>query len=461
MTHSSPTPISYGAHTQALFRLGIPIVLGQFGTIAQAFADTIMVGQYGTADLSAAGFVNQIFNLAIFFLLGFSYSTTPIVGSYVGRQQPDRAGRTLRESLLTNLLTCLAVMACMGVLFLNVHRLGQPAELLPLIRPYFLVVLASLPFVSGFNALKQFCDGVGDTRTPMWIMVAGNALNILGNYVLIFGMPAAGIPPLGVVGAGLATLLSRIVMLIWLAVVVRRHPRYAAYRVGFGLSLTRKGCLHLTRLGLPISLQLSLEASSFNIAAVMMGWIGVNALAAHQVMCTIGTFCFLFYYGVGAAAAIRISHFRGRAQVAPDAATAAAEWGEVRRTAFAAYRIVLVAAALMVGAIWLLREPICYAFTSSPDVVALCLTMMFPFFLYQVGDSMQTIFANALRAIEVVRPLMWGAVVAYLLVSLPASYAFAFLLHGGARGVWFGFPLGLTTAGLIFLAFFLRRTRRR
>ncbi len=437
---------------RALIALGVPIIIGQLGTIAQGFADTIMVGHYGTPELSASGFVNNVFYLAVYFLLGFSYGTTPVVGANFGRKQYDVCSRSLKESLLSNLSVCGLLMLLMLVLYLNIDHLGQPAELIPLIRPYFIQILLSLPFLSAFNSMKQFCDGVGDTKNPMYIMLLGNVLNIIGNYFLIYGF---GIPftcyvvaPMGLNGAGIATLMSRILMLLMIWLLIKRSKRYDLFRPGFSKPITKKGFLHISLLGFPISIQMSLESASFNICAVMMGWIGVSALASHQVMGTIGSLCFLFYYGIGAAAAVRISHFRGRG-----------EHSEVRRIAFTAYGMTIVAAIILSGGIALFFEPLCYCFTTSAEVVSVCMTLLLPFMIYQLGDTTQVLFANSLRAIEDVKPLMWCAAIAYLLVSVPISYLFAFILGYGAQGIWFGFPFGLTTAGILFLQRFIRKTK--
>lgn len=437
-------------HIKPLIVLGIPIVIGQLGTIAQAFADTIMVGQYGTPELSASGFVNNVFNLIVFFLLGFSYSTTPIVGAYFGRKQEEDCSRTLKESLLANMVICMAVMFFMLILYFNLGVLNQPEELMPLIRPYFIIILLSLPFLSLFNSMKQFCDGVGDTKSPMYIMLVGNILNILGNYLLIYGFTlpftSISLAPMGLNGAGIATLLSRVLMVLLMWGVIRSAKRYERFLGGFRKKITKKGFFHLSKVGLPIGLQLALEAASFNITAVMMGWLGATALAAHQVMCTIGTLCFMFYYGIGAAAAIRISHFKGRG-----------ERLEVRRIAFTAYAMTLCSALVLTTAIVLAFQPLCFCFTTSTEVVAMTSTLLLPFIIYQLGDSTQILFSNALRAIQDVKPLMLYAVIAYLVVSIPASYFFAFILHLGPQGIWLGFPFGLTTAGILFLQRFWRK----
>lgn len=197
---------------RALLWLGIPIVIGQIGVIILGFADTLMIGHHSTHELAAASFVNNMFNLAIIFSTGFSYGLTPIVGSLFGQNRCEEVGRTLKNSLAANTLLAAIVCLVMAVLYWNIDKLGQPEELLPAMRPYYLVLLASLPFVLWFNGFKQFTDGITDTRISMWILLGGNVLNIIGNYLLIYGK--AGFPELGLLGAGIATLTSRILMVI-------------------------------------------------------------------------------------------------------------------------------------------------------------------------------------------------------------------------------------------------------
>ncbi len=429
--------LSKKKHFLLLTRLGFPIIVAQLGTIVTGFADTIMVGQYSDDALAAAGFTNNVFGLVIFFLLGFSYSTTPVVGAYYGRGQYAAAARSLKESLIANMSVCAAVVLGMLALYFNLHNLGQPEHLLPLIAPYYLVFLCSIPFVSAFNSLKQFCDGVGDTRTPMWIMIGGNVVNIIGNWLLIFGQ--LGCPELGLLGAGVSTLIARVLMCVALLVVILCTRRYAVYKEGFRMEFTKRGVKHLSLKGMPIAIQMCLEAASFSICAIFMGWIGAPELAAHQIMCTVGSLCFMIYYGIGAAVAIRISHFRGSGQ-----------WEEVKRTANVGLLMTLGAGALLVTLIMLLRYPLAYAFTTSEEVVAVVIALMVPMAIYQVSDCIQTVFANALRAIEDVKFIVVFAFVAYVVVSLPLSYLFAFPLEMGALGVWCGMPFGLSTAAALF-----------
>ena len=195
--------------------------------IVLGFADTLMIGHHSTEDLAAASFVNNMFNLAIIFATGFSYGLTPIVGSLFGKGEQKSVGRTLKNALWANGLLGLLLSILMGILYLNIHRLGQPEELLPLMRPYYMVLLVSLIFVMLFNAFKQFADGITDTKTPMWLLIGGNALNILGNWMLIYGH--FGFPEMGLLGAGIATLTSRILMFVAFVGIFLTAKRYHIY----------------------------------------------------------------------------------------------------------------------------------------------------------------------------------------------------------------------------------------
>lgn len=428
----------YSAHYKELIKLGLPIIIGQIGIIFLSFADTIMVGKHGTADLGAASFVNNMFNLAIIFSTGFSYGLTPIVGRLFGSGKQREIGSVLKNALFANGTIAFFLICAMGVLYCNIDNLGQPTELLGLMRPYYLVLLISLPFVLLFNAFKQFSDGITDTKTPMWIMLGGNILNIAGNYILIFGK--CGMPELGLLGAGIATLISRMMMLALFIAIFLGSKRYRKYNEGFNSSrLNKKQLKELNMLGIPVALQMGMETASFSLATVMIGWIGTSALAAHQIMCTVGQLGFMMYYGMAAAVAVKASNYLG-ADDKPD----------IRRSANAGFHLILVMALFASSLIFLLRNHIGNVFTNSSEVSHLVAGLALPFILYQFGDGMQCNFSNALRGIADVKPVMLYAFIAYFIISLPAGYLFGFILDWGLTGVWMSFPFGLTSAGIMF-----------
>ena len=182
-------------HYRELLVLGIPIIIGQLGTIVLGFADTLMIGHHSTEELAAAGLVNNIFGLVLIAYMGFSYGLTPVVGRLYGMGQNEAVGGKVKNSLVANGVVGLLFTAVMTFLYFNLEHIGQPDELLSLIRPYFLVNLASILFVGLFNTLKQFFDGIAQTKVAMWTMVGGNLLNILFNWLLIYGV--GGFPEMG------------------------------------------------------------------------------------------------------------------------------------------------------------------------------------------------------------------------------------------------------------------------
>ena len=425
-------------HYGQLISLGLPIIIGQLGIILVSFADTIMVGHYRTADLAAASFVNNVFNLVIIFSTGFSYGLTPVVGELYGKSRHSEIGKVLKNSLATNFLISLILIAVMTVLYFNVDKLGQPEELLPLIRPYYLVLLVSLVPILLFNAFKQFADGITDTVTPMWILLSGNVLNIFGNWCLIFGK--CGCPEMGLLGAGISTLVSRIFTLLMFAGIFMFSSRYAGYRKGFSEGrLDRSDFRTLNRLGWPVGLQMGMETGSFSIATVMVGWLGTISLAAHQVMLTVGQLGFMLYYGMAAAIAVRTSYFLGQK-----------DYANVRNSAGAGFRLIMIMATMVSAVIFLARKHIGGLFSESGEVGLTVAQLVIPFIIYQFGDGLQCAYSNALRGISDVKPVVLIAFLAYFVISLPAGYVFGFVLGWGLPGIWMSFPLGLTSAGIMF-----------
>lgn len=426
---------TYKNHYKALVSLGLPIVIGQIGVIILGFADTLMIGHHSTAELGAASFVNNVFNLAIIFSTGFSYGLTPIVGGLFGTSQYAPAGQALRNSLLANSLVALLITLCMSVLYWNVESLGQPEELIPLIKPYYLVLLASLVFVMLFNSFKQFTDGITDTRTAMWILLGGNVLNIFGNYLLIYGK--CGLPELGLLGAGISTLFSRMVMVVVFVCIFLRSSRFVRYKVGFlRMGWSKAMFCRLNGLGWPIAFQMGMETASFSLSAIMIGWLGTIALASHQVMLAISQFTFMMYYGMGAAVAVRVSNFNGQRDIV-----------NVRRAAYAGFHMMMALGAVLSLIVFLFRNQLGSWFTDSPEVVTMVTSLIVPFLIYQFGDGLQITFANALRGISDVKPMMLIAFIAYFVISLPVGYLCGFVLDWGIVGVWMAFPFGLTSAG--------------
>lgn len=436
--------MTYTQAYRTIARLAFPLLLGQLGNIAVGFADNIMVGHYSTDALASASFVNNFFNIAIFACVGFTYGLTPLIGAMYARGENGSIGRAVRVGLRVNTIFTLVVMALMGIIYFNLHRLGQPEHLLPLIRPYYLIVLAGMIPVTIFNVLAQWCFGRNDTRLPTWIILAANALNIAGNYVLIFGH--FGAPALGLTGAGLSTLTARVVSMAAILWFFFGDRRGKPFLDGFFRD-RRNMTAEVTRTGFPVAMQMTFETASFSGSALMAGWIGAIPLAAFQIVVISGMFGFCLYYSIGAALAIPVSHAAGEGDCRTE-----------RRYAYAGYHMILLTMVMVCCLFIFGGRHVMSIFTDDPAVIGAAVAVILPMALYQFGDATQIAFANALRGTSRVMPMLFIALVSYIFIGLPCTYLFAFPLGMGLFGIVLSFSVCLMIAAVAYLWFFLRAT---
>lgn len=432
-----------------ILKIGIPIMLGQACVIILSFADNIMIGWYGVDDLAASSFVNGIINLFIFTELGFACGLTPVVGSLFGKNDSRSIGAAVKNGLAVNGAVGITGLVVLAIIYAFLDRFGQEPELLPIIRPYFIVVGISTIFALGFNTLKQFSDGICRPVVAMCLLMGGNLLNIFGNWVLIYGK--LGFPELGLLGAGLSTLFSRIAMLVVFAAWLMNSKSLKEYYQAFRQSkVSRKGIRRLFSLGYPLALQTGMETSTFTMSAVMAGWLGATTLAAHQVTLTISQICFMLMTGLATAVSVLVSNAYGQNDMK-----------SVRGYASKGYFMILAVSVFFCTAIWLFRFPIVGMFTDSEEVTAIALSLLIVLFTYQFGDGLQLCFCNALRGIQDVKPIMLMAFVSYYLIAIPSAYLLGFKAGLGITGIWMGFPIGLTVAGIFYYIRFRRRTSSR
>jgi len=436
----------YPQEYKVLTRLAIPVLIGQVGLTLQNIADNVMVGQHSTAELAAAGFVNNMFVLAILLTLGFSMGAVSQIGSLYAQGRKNRIVEVLKGSVVTDLTQGIFLCLVLLGLYIALPYMGQPEELIPMMRPYLIIQICSLPFIAISQAFRQFTDSINDTSVAMTIMLIGNAWNILFNWFLIFGN--CGFPELGIQGAAWATFTARILILLLTVCVFLFRPKYKEYVHLWRLSkVKREDLLLLNKLGWPIAIQTGLEAASFTVVAIFLGWMGTHVLAAHQVMLSITNLIFMFYVGVATAVSIRVSNHNGRGDKVA-----------VRHTAFAGWQMIFCLGVVLSVLTIIFHNKISVLFTDNQDVSRIVASLLLPLILYQLGDGIQVTFGNALRGLGDVKKLVPYSSIAYLLVSLPLSYLMGVTLGWGAFGVWMAFPFGLTTAAILYLRRFLKIT---
>lgn len=429
----------YYTHYKALVKLSIPTILGQLAMVLLSFFDTLMVGHYGTKELAAAAFVNSLMFLPLMFTMGVSMSLITLGGAAFGQNDTDKVGHYLRNSLMMN-GAVMGVIVCImlgGYFFLGM--LGQDSTVLPYIRPYYLIQVASLPFAVCFFVGKSFTDSVTQPATSMCIIFGGVLLNILLNYLLIYGI--GPFPELGLTGAGWGTFISRVFMAVSYVFLLQYAPSLKSYWVASQKAFFDKTAIkELFMIGWPVGTMIVMEASSFAMTTLFAGWISVTTMAAHQVMLSISQIFFMFYVGVGTAISVRSSIYYGQK-----------DWANLKRGGQAGLHLMGVFVMINAVGSYLLRHQIGLLFTTDAEVLALIPLTMVPLMLYQVGDGLQMTYVNILRGVGAVQTIPYICFVVYILVSIPISYWLAISLGYGLPGIWMAFPIALTMAAIAFM----------
>ena len=454
---------SYLPYYKRNLKVAFPVMLTQFGAAMVGLADSIMVGHYGTADLAAVSFSNAVFFTVMVFSMGALMGVTPLVGHLHGRLEKLMAQGTSDEEMahkheqmsshLANGLVFTALMCILSLGFLApcipfLDHFGQEPEVIFRARPYYiLIVLSIVPFLL-FCFSKQFLEGLGNTLAAMLITLGCNLLNILLNWVFIFGH--WGFAPMGAEGAGWATLISRTLMPVCFLAVMLYRAEWRRYLSAVRICLiTRNEVEHMLAIGMPIGLQSFAEAFLFTASFVIIGWINKEALAAHHIANQMADLTFMLALGIGSATTIRISHQLGKGDL-----------HAVRMAGQASVHLCLlmntIGAAIMIFG----RNHIPYIFTDDPEVIPIASSLLIIAGTLQYVDGLQCIGAAMLRGIQDVRVPMRIALFAYLGIALPLGMYLTFYAGWGAKGMWTAFVIALAIPAVLFHIRFHKQLKR-
>jgi MATE family multidrug resistance protein len=418
--------------------LAFPVILSQLGQVTVNLVDTIMIGHVGTSELAAASFANNVFIFGMLFGMGITIGFTPVVGEVYGKREDSQLARWLKNGLASHALVAVLITLFLLAMYFIMPYLGQTDTVSTLAKPYYLLLCASyIPFLLFFS-VKQFLEGIGNTKYAMQITITANVVNILVNYVLIFGK--MGFPELGLVGAGIGTLVARIIMPVLWVLFIMYKPQLKMYFVE-----AQKQALELFRIrrlmavGIPIAFQIIIEVAAFAIGAIMMGWISETALAGHQVAIGLAGATFMICLGISQATTIRISHQLGLKDP-----------GMIRSVAYSSTQLVLLFMTITALTFVFARHLLPLMFTSDAEVIKIAASLLIVAAFFQLFDGLQVIMLSVLRGMSDVRKPMFMALFAYLFIALPVSYLFAFVLDLGPRGIWYGYLVGLAVAGTMF-----------
>ena len=424
-------------------QLAIPVVLAQLGHITVAVADNVMVGRVGTIPLAAAALANSVFVIFLVFGLGLSNSIGPLVAEAVGAHKPERIRQLYSGGFSILMLVGMVLFALLVLTYPLLGYMGQDPEVVASAKPYYLIVAGSLLPLLGYQAFRQVSEGLSDTRGPMVISLVGNGMNIFLNYLLIYG--SWGFPELGLVGAGLGTLFSRIFMAWAMWYYLHKGSTFKP----FDLALERprkKRMRTIWNTGWPIGTQGLFEVTAFAFSAIMIGWFGATALAAHQVAINMASVTFMAASGISAAAAIKVGTQYGRQDMQGVKAAGASNLH--LGLAFMAVCGLLFA---------LFRHQLPALYSTDAEVIHVAGQLLILAALFQLSDGAQVILLGSLRGMGDVKFPTIITFVAYWVVALPLAFLLGKVFNLGAMGIWTGLSIGLTVAAIWLGVRFFRK----
>lgn len=424
--------------------LALPIILTNLGQALVSVVDNVMVGQLGEVELAAAAFAGMLVMNFLVVGMGFSISLTPLTGKNFVLGRLGLCSKLFQNSLVLNVGVSLFLVTVMTGLYPLLSRMGQAEEVVTLAKPFYIITMLSIIPYMVFLSFKQFLEGLGNTKVAMMISISCNLMNVFLNYAFIYGH--FGIPAMGVFGAGLATFISRASMPIIFYLYIRRSV-FQSYINTFSVhNMSGKLRRKLFLSGYPISLQMVAEFFSLSMITIMMGWIGVKALAANQITYSIMSLSFLMVSGIASAVTILVSFETGLKNKE-----------KVRNYAISGAQlsagIMAVSATMMIS----FGARIASAFNSDEEVIRLAANMMYLVGFVQIFDGIQVTLLGALRGINDVKAPMYLAFALYCFTCVPFAYVCGFLLNWGIYGVWGGFGIGLFLASILYSRRFFKK----
>ena len=429
------------------WRLAAPVIMGMLGHTIVGLVDNLMVGQLGAAELAAVSLGNSFFFVAMSIGIGFSTAITPLVAEADSEHNFAKGKSAFKHGFVLCSILAIVLFALILLAKPLMYMMNQPQEVVVLALPYLDIIAISLVPLIIFQALKQFSDGMSLTKFPMYATIIANVINVFFNYVLIFGV--WGFPKMGVVGAGIGTLIARFVMIMLMWYFLNRLEKTKAYVKDLKLFVLEYSMLKkINSLGLPSALQMFFEVGLFTAAIWLSGTLGKNPQAANQIALNLSSMTFMIATGLSVTAMIRVGNQKGLKRPV-----------ELRRIATSIF-IMGLALAILFALIFLIFNnvlPTFYLdlndlthFADNQNVVEIASSLLIIAALFQISDSTQVVFLGALRGLQDVKIPTLITFFAYWIIGFPVSYFLGDASKYGSSGIWIGLLAGLT-ASSIFL----------
>ncbi len=438
-------------------KLAYPVILGMLGHTLIGIVDNIMVGKLGSTELAAVSLGNSFIFIAMSLGIGFSTAITPIIAEADAENDHKKIHTTFHHGLLLCTILGISLFAVIVLAKPLMFLMHQPEEVVNLAYPYIDWVAFSLIPVIIYQAYKQFADGLSQTKYSMYAIFMANVVHIFFNYVLIYGVWV--FPKLGILGAGLGTVISRIMMVVFMHYILKNNQRMNQYFKGFSFKqIKKKMIIKIVNLGFPSAMQMLFEVALFTAAIWLSGSIGKTSQAANQIALTLATMTFMFAMGLSVTATIRVSNQKG--------------FNDYKNLVIVARSIFLLAIILetifalffilfnnYLPPFFLNLDNIDQAIDNA-EVIKIAAQLLLVAALFQISDGIQVVVLGALRGLQDVRIPMYITFVAYWVVGFPISYYLGLYTSLKATGIWIGLLAGLSVAALFLYIRFSRLTKK-
>ena len=432
-------------------QLAYPVILGMLGHTLIMIVDNIMVGKLGSTELAAVSLGNSMVFVALSLGIGFSTAITPIVGEADAEKDTDK----IRSVFHNGLFLCVILgFALFGLIVLGkpiMEMLHQPKEVIVLAKPYLDWVGFSLVPLIIYQGYKQFADGLSMTKYSMYAIVMANILHVIVNYCLIYGFWI--FPKMGILGAGLGTVISRIAMVVFMHVILSRQERLQTYFQNFSFAEIKKETIRkIVSLGIPSAMQMLFEVVLFTAGIWLCGNIGKTSQAANQIALSLASMTFMFAMGLSVVSMIRVSNQKGLQDYK--------NLVVVARSIFLLAILIEIVFALLFILLHQIVPPLFLDMSDTTqlldnqEVVAIAAKLLLVAAVFQISDGIQVVVLGALRGLQDVKIPMYITFVAYWVIGFPISYYLGEYTELKAVGVWIGLLAGLTAAAVfLFIRF--------
>ncbi len=424
-------------HIKNTIYLAWPLVITQVGYIITGMVDTVFLGKIGATEQAACILSNNLYILLLVFGIGISYATTPLVTSANQNMDLLKKASLFKNSIFLNVSVSII---CFIVLFLSsglLKYMHQPEDVIKLAVPFFNVLIFSMIPISLFFTCKQYCEGLSNTRMALFISIIGNVINIVLNYLLIYGK--FGFPELGYIGSAWASFISRVFMGFSFLYLIFKSPVTKEISAVYNkVKINKKELFHLAKIGLNAGLQLTFEVAAFVIAGLMVGTFGKEQIDAHGIALSIAAFTYMFASGISSASSIRVGIYKAQDN-----------WLEIKQAAFSSIKLVMLIMGGFAILFLMINNFLPKVFSSDLQIVNLASKLLIIAALFQLFDGIQVTIVGILRGLEDFKIPTLISLVGYWIIALPLAYWLAFILKLETVGVWIGLLVSLIFAAIV------------